>query len=101
MMMFGIQFSFLLLLLFLILFTIPFGFVLKIQQEISMNLTNIELRIEKGIRSIISRRVADITSRLAKNYMFYGANNIRIFEIGMYSVRRSIRNFTWKQYESN
>ena len=67
----------------------------------SMNLTNIERRVEQGVRTMVSRNAGHLISRLAKNYMFVGANKIRTFETGIYSVRRSVRDFTWKLYASN
>jgi len=66
-----------------------------------MNLTNIERRVEQGVRTVVSRNAGHLISRLAKNYMFFGANKVRTFEIGMFSVRRSVRDFTWKLYESS
>jgi hypothetical protein len=69
-----------------------------------MNITNIERRVEQGVRTMISRKVGDLTCRFAKNYMFRGADNVRKFGISMFSVhdsvRDSLRDYVWQQYES-
>ncbi len=69
-----------------------------------MNLTNIERLVEQGVRTMISRKVGDLTCRIAKNYMFYGADKVRKFGISMFSVhgsvRDSLRDYTRRPYET-
>jgi hypothetical protein len=65
-----------------------------------MNVTNIERRVEQGVRTMISRKVGDLTCRIAKNYMFYGAENVRKFGLNLFSVAGPVQDYTRKPYES-
>jgi len=65
-----------------------------------MNITNIERRVEQGVRTMISRKVGDLTCRIAKNYMFYGADKVRKFGLSLFPVTGPVQNYTRRPYES-
>jgi hypothetical protein len=65
-----------------------------------MNVTNIERRVEQGVRTMISRKAGDLTCRIAKNYMFRGADNARKFGLNLFPVAGPVQNYIRRQYES-
>jgi len=66
-----------------------------------MNITNIERRVEQGVITMIGRKAGDLTCRIAKNYMFYGADKVRKFGLNLFPVAGPVQNYTRRRYASN